>query len=73
MKDRRSGFTSLAALLIGAIIGVIFGLFYAPKSGEETRDTLREKGIELKDRAVESAEDLAGQARDRVEHVKKQA
>jgi gas vesicle protein len=36
----------LSGLLIGGLVGVIAGLFYAPKSGKETREELSGKAKE---------------------------
>lgn len=59
--------------LFGSLVGASVALLYAPRSGEETRTVIKEKGIELKDKAVTSGEELvhkaeeaAGQARTRI-------
>lgn len=39
---------------IGALIGVVAGVLTAPKSGKETREDIKQKSGELKDKAVES-------------------
>ena len=36
---------------IGVLIGGILGVLYAPKSGVETRTLIKEKAVELKDKA----------------------
>jgi len=59
----------LAGLLVGAFIGAAAALLFAPKSGEETRTIIRERGIELKDRAGE----MSVEARRRAEEVQAQA
>jgi gas vesicle protein len=53
-KDAGMSFT--AGLLVGAIIGVAVGFLYAPRTGEETREMLREKAELMKERAGEVAE-----------------
>ena len=50
----------LAGLGIGAIVGVL----YAPKSGEETREYLRQKGEEGRDYMVNQAGRVREQAAD---------
>ena len=46
-----SKYTNLAGgLLIGGLVGVIAGLFYAPKSGKETREELSGKAKEAASR-----------------------
>src|SRR5437762_2601256 len=63
----------LGGLLIGGALGAAVGLLLAPRSGEETRgilksefnnrvgpsvETVRSKTVELKERAIETAEVL---------------
>jgi gas vesicle protein len=50
--------TLFVGLLAGALAGVITTLLLAPQSGEETRIQIREKGVELKDRAETTYADL---------------
>ncbi|OPZ85705.1 MAG: YtxH-like protein [bacterium ADurb.Bin429] len=49
----------MAGLLVGAVVGAVTALLFAPKSGEETRETLME---EMRERL--------GDLRDGVEQVK---
>ena len=37
----------LSGLLIGGLVGVIAGLFYAPRSGRETREDLSGKAKDM--------------------------
>jgi YtxH-like protein len=46
----RSGFR--LGFLLGILAGVIATLFLVPKTGEETREQVKEIGIVLKERAV---------------------
>ena len=48
--------TFLAGLLIGGLVGAAAALLLAPQSGEETRTLIKDKSIELKDRANEVTE-----------------
>lgn len=43
---------------IGVLIGGILGVLYAPKSGVETRTLIKEKAVELKDKAKEFPADI---------------
>lgn len=52
----------LAGFIIGGLAGAAAALLLAPQSGEETRVMIREKGIELKDRAVETYEETLTKA-----------
>ena len=46
--------TSIGAFLIGGLVGAAVALLYAPKSGDETRQTLMEGGRMVKDKAMTS-------------------
>jgi len=45
----------VTGVLIGVAVGFGLALLLAPKSGEEFREDLRQKGIELRDRAGQIA------------------
>ena len=47
----------LAGLTIGGLIGAAVALILAPQSGEETQRMIKDKSIEIKDRAVEYGAD----------------
>jgi gas vesicle protein len=59
----------LSGMIIGGLLGAAIGLLLAPQSGEETRQVIREKSIELRDKAAETAEDT----RHRIEEMSQQA
>ncbi|HLD93091.1 MAG TPA: YtxH domain-containing protein [Anaerolineales bacterium] len=74
MSDRNGDFGSyFAGFLMGGLIGAAVALLMAPASGEETRKYIREKGIELRDRTVESLEAAAEEARQRADELTKLA
>ena len=52
----------VAGFLLGGLIGAGAALLLAPQSGEETREMLRERGIELKSRAEEAASEFSSKA-----------
>lgn len=58
-----------AGLLIGGLAGAVAALLLAPQSGEETRMQIKEKGIELRDRTTEFAEDTVAQVRSSAERL----
>ena len=47
----------LAAFAVGALVGTVAALLYAPRSGQETRDLLAKKGHDLKSKASDALED----------------
>lgn len=59
-NDSGGGF--FAGLLMGGIVGFFAGVLFAPKSGEELRAVLSERGQEWRDKADE----LAAAARERL-------
>jgi hypothetical protein len=53
MAQGESSGEFVAGFLFGAFVGAVLALLFAPTPGEELRGQLREKGIELKERAAE--------------------
>ncbi len=62
MSDRDEFGAFLVGFIVGGLTGAIVSLLFAPQSGEETRALLREKSIELRDRATVSAEEAIARA-----------
>ena len=60
---RNSGDSFWSGFVLGAFVGAVMALLFAPAPGEETRERLRERGIELR----EHAEELSEEARKRAE------
>jgi gas vesicle protein len=60
-----NGFFS--GLMMGAVIGAAFALLYAPQSGSETRQLVKEKALEVKEKAAKAA----GKIRESVSSVNK--
>lgn len=52
----------LIGFIIGGLTGAVSALLLAPQSGEETRTVIRERAIELRDRASEGLEDAYARA-----------
>lgn len=59
----------LAGFVIGGLVGAATALLLAPQSGEETRTVIRDKSIELKEKATETS----AEARARAEAALKEA
>jgi gas vesicle protein len=69
----------LVGFLVGGLTGAVVALLMAPQSGEETRALIKDKSIELRDKAQESAEAAlaraeatAAEARARADELAKQ-
>jgi gas vesicle protein len=59
----------VSSFAIGGLIGGLFGLMMAPKSGLETREMIRNKSIELRDKVGENVENTRLQAERKFENV----
>jgi len=47
MEDGNNQSNCLKGFLFGSILGVIAGIFFAPKSGKELRSEIKEKGSKV--------------------------
>ena len=56
--------------LAGAVAGGIAALLLAPQSGEETRAMIRDKSIELRDKAQVTAEEAMRRAQEAADEAK---
>jgi gas vesicle protein len=62
MDDHKNRFLSMVGMFgLGLLIGAGTALLMAPQSGHDTRMMIKDKGAEIKDKAVSTVED----ARDR--------
>jgi gas vesicle protein len=68
MSDRNGIGMLFVGLLLGGLTGAVVALLFAPQSGAETRTLIKDKSIELRDKAQETAE----QARARTDEVVRQ-
>lgn len=59
-KNSKTGFY---AFLWGGMIGAVIGLLYAPQSGEETRQRIKDESEEMMNKAVISAREVQNTAR----------
>ena len=72
MCDNNDFFTFFAGMVIGGLVGAATALLLAPQSGEETRTLIRDKSIELKDKAVEYGQDVQLRAEKALEDTREQ-
>ena len=77
-SDRDEFGAFLVGFIVGGLTGAVVSLLFAPQSGEETQALIRDKSIELRDRAAETAEEAlaraeaaAAEARTRAEELAK--
>ena len=55
-KDSTGGF--LTGLMAGALVGAAIALLYAPQTGSETRQLVKEKALEVKEKTVKAAKKI---------------
>ncbi len=80
MSERDEFGAFLVGFIVGGLTGAVVALLFAPQSGEETRALIKDKSIELRDKAqvtteeaLARAEQLAADARLRAEELTKEA
>jgi gas vesicle protein len=62
MSERDEFGAFLVGFIVGGLTGSVVALLFAPQSGEETRAVIRDKSIELRDKAQISAEEAIARA-----------
>lgn len=80
MSDDSHGWEFFTGFLLGTVVGAAAALLLAPQTGEETREVIRERGIELQGRmgqtteeARERAAEMAAEARARAADVQERS
>ncbi len=68
--EKESGNGLLTGVLVGAAIGISLGLLYAPRSGRETREMLRQKADEIRCRTETLRDDVRGRVNEFGDTVK---
>lgn len=68
-NDAGNPVSFLGGLLLGSLIGALAMLFYAPQSGQKTRQQIGRKATELRDQTTASVEDAVTQVRARAEKM----
>ena len=72
MSDSNDFVTFFAGLVIGGLVGAAAAMLLAPQSGEETRALIRDKSIELKDKAVDVGQECTVRAEKALETTRAQ-
>lgn len=62
MSDRDEFGAFLVGFIVGGLSGAVVALLFAPQTGEETRALIKDKSIELRDRAQQTAEEALARA-----------
>ena len=64
MSDDSHGWEFFTGFLLGTVVGAAAALLLAPQTGEETREVIRERGIELQGRMGQTTEEARSRAAD---------
>ncbi len=62
MSDKNEFGTFIMGFTIGALAGAVVSLLMAPQTGEETRQLIKDRAIELKEKGAESYEETKRKA-----------
>lgn len=80
MSDKDEFGAFLVGFVVGGLTGAVVALLFAPQSGDETRALIKDKSIELRDKAQVTAEEayaraeaVAADARTRAEELTREA
>jgi gas vesicle protein len=71
--ERRSFGSVVLGFFIGSLVGAVTALLLTPQSGEQTRAMIRGKGAELKDKALETAEESRNRAQQAIAETRERA
>jgi len=70
MADRDDFGMFLVGFVVGGVAGAVAALLLAPQSGEETRTMIRDKSIELREKAGQQADIVASKANEYAEEAR---
>lgn len=70
MSDNNDFGAFLVGFIVGGLTGAAVSLLFAPQSGEDTRALIRDKAIELRERAEESVDEARMRAEEAWEEAK---
>jgi len=70
MSDNNSGLAGLLGFVTGAVIGAGLALLYAPQTGKETRQKIKETSEKISADMKENYEKMGKEAKKAVEQVK---
>ena len=71
-NEQNNGLTMVFAFFTGFMAGAVISLLYAPSSGRETRQKIRDTSIDAKNRTVEFAQHASSSAREGVQTLVEQ-
>ena len=71
-EGQNNGLGMIFAFFTGFMAGAVISLLYAPSSGKETRQKIRDKSVEARDRTVELAQQTSESARQSAQNLMEQ-
>ncbi len=69
-QNSNSGFAFIAGVVVGAAVGTIAGLLFAPEAGTETRKKLSDKGKEMSEDLYEKFDELKDSLGEMLDDIK---
>ena len=72
MSDNNEFGAFAIGLVIGGLAGAVAALLFAPQSGEQTRAQIKEKSIELRDKAQQTSQEAMARADELTRQLKEQ-
>ena len=73
MSDRDEFGAFLVGFIVGGLSGAVVALLFAPQTGEETRALIKDKSIELRDKAQVSAEEAMARADEMAQQLRERS
>jgi len=73
MSDHDEFGAFLVGFVVGGLTGAVVALLFAPQSGEETRAIIKDKSIELRDKAQVTAEEAYRRAEEAAQAARARA
>ncbi|MBI3164289.1 MAG: YtxH domain-containing protein [Chloroflexi bacterium] len=73
MSERDEFGAFLVGFVVGGLTGAVVALLFAPQSGEETRALIKDKSIELRDKAKMTAEEAYARAEQAAHEARQRA
>ena len=62
--------TFLTGVLLGGVAGAVTALLFAPQSGQETRQQIQQKAVELRDQTTSTVENTVAQVQSKASQLK---
>lgn len=71
-NGQNNGLAMIFAFFTGFLAGAVLSLLYAPGSGKETREKIRDTSVDAKNRTVELAQQASESAKENVQNLVEQ-